>query len=101
MNQIPPFESHGDIAPEAFADLKSELSTLKADLARLTEALGKTARDGAKDVAEEAEAALGKVGEWTEDQYASLRDTVQAQPLAACAIAAGVGFLLGVFLLRR
>lgn len=101
MNKTPSFETPGETSPEALAELRADLATLKADLARLTETLGKTAREGVKDVADEAEAAFENMGEWTEGQYATLRDTIQAQPLTSCAVATGVGFLLGVLLLRR
>jgi len=82
------------------AELQADLATLKSDLAQLADTLGKTARHGVQGAAGEAEAAANEVVDWAEYQYESLRETVRAQPLTACAIAVGVGLVLGQ-LLRR
>lgn len=83
------------------AELKADLAAVKADLAKLMDTLERTARHGANGAAGEAEAAIDEVTEWAESQYETLRESIRAQPLAACAIAAGVGALLGQILLRR
>ncbi|MFG1462389.1 DUF883 C-terminal domain-containing protein [Xanthobacter sp. DSM 24535] len=83
------------------AEVRQDLEKLRADFAQLVETLGKTARHGVKGAAGEAELAAGEVTDWAEGQMATLRDSIQAQPLAACAIAAGVGALLGQLLVRR
>ncbi|MBA4791558.1 MAG: hypothetical protein AB1698_18055 [Pseudomonadota bacterium] len=82
-------------------ELKADLAAVKADLAQLMQTLTRTARHGVDGASEEAEAAMGDVSEWAEGQYATLRDYIQEKPLTACAIAAGVGALLGQILLRR
>ncbi|MDE1570513.1 DUF883 family protein [Aquabacter sp. P-9] len=86
---------------DALAELRSDLAALKADLSQLTETLGKTARDGVRGATSEAEVAMGEVTDWAEDQYLTLRHSIQAQPVTSIAIAAGVGFVLGQLLLRR
>jgi ElaB/YqjD/DUF883 family membrane-anchored ribosome-binding protein len=86
---------------DALAELRSDLAALKADLAQLTDTLGKTARDSVKGATTEAEVAMGEVTDWAEDQYLTLRETIQAQPVTSIAIAAGVGFVLGQLFLRR
>ncbi|MFG1299412.1 hypothetical protein V5F49_06400 [Xanthobacter sp. V3C-3] len=82
-------------------DVKADLQQLREDFNRLLDTLGKTARTGAKGAKGEAEAAAGEAVDWAEDQYVSLRETIRAQPITACAIAAGVGVILGQILLRR
>ncbi|MFG1360008.1 hypothetical protein [Xanthobacter pseudotagetidis] len=82
-------------------DIRKDLETLKEDFTRLAETLGKTARQTAKDAAGGAEMAAGEVSDWAEEQYLQLRETIRAQPLTACAVAAGIGLVLGQVLLRR
>lgn len=82
-------------------ELKADLASVKADLAQLMQTLTRTARHGVDGATEEAEAAMGEVSEWAEGQYATLRDYIQEKPLTACAIAAGIGAVLGQILLRR
>lgn len=86
---------------DSLAELRSDLAALKADLAQLTDTLGKTARDSVKGATTEAEAAMGEVSDWAEDQYLTLRHSIQAQPVTSIAIAAGMGFVLGQLFLRR
>ncbi|TCT03926.1 hypothetical protein [Aquabacter spiritensis] len=83
------------------AELKADLAAVKADLAQLMDTLSRTARHGVNGATGEAEAAIGEVSDWAESQYESLRENIRAQPLTACAIAAGIGALLGQILLRR
>ncbi|QTL03790.1 hypothetical protein J5J86_24250 [Aquabacter sp. L1I39] len=95
-------DTNGTAKPgDALAELRSDLAALKADLAQLTDTLGKTARDGVKGATTEAEVAMGEVTDWAEDQYMTLRHSIQAQPVTSIAIAAGVGFVLGQMFLRR
>lgn len=85
----------------SLADVREDLDQLRADFARLLDTLGKTARNGVKGATGEAEAAAGDVTDWAEGQYQTLRETIREQPITACAIAAGVGVILGQILLRR
>jgi ElaB/YqjD/DUF883 family membrane-anchored ribosome-binding protein len=48
-----------------------------------------------------ADQITSQVEDWTNDNAEQLRETVREQPLAACAVAMGIGALLGVILLRR
>ncbi|MFG1189664.1 hypothetical protein [Xanthobacter flavus] len=91
-------------APAAEAnlnDVKSDLDQLKADFTKLLETLGKTAKHSVKGAKGEAETAAGEVGDWAEEQFLTLRESIREQPITACAIAAGVGVILGQILLRR
>ncbi|MFS8036366.1 hypothetical protein ACI7BZ_05265 [Xanthobacter sp. AM11] len=88
-------------AEPSLADVREDLDQLRADFARLLDTLGKTARHGVKGAAGEAETAAGDVQDWAEGQYLTLRETIREQPVTACAIAAGVGVILGQLLLRR
>jgi len=85
----------------SLADLRQDLEKLRADFAQLVGTLGKTARHGVRGAAGDAEAAADEVTDWAEGQMNTLRERIVAQPLAACAIAAGVGALLGQLLVRR
>lgn len=82
-------------------DVKSDVDQLKADFTRLMDTLGKTAKHGVKGAKGEAETAAGEMSEWAEEQVLTLRETIRDQPIKACAIAAGVGVILGQILLRR
>lgn len=82
-------------------DLRRDVEALRADLARLADTLSQTARQGMRGAASEAELAAGEMSEWAEDQYMALREAIRAQPVTACAIAAGLGLVLGQFLMRR
>lgn len=91
-------------APAAEAslnDVKSDLDQLRADFTKLLETLGKTAKHSVKGAKGEAESAAGEVGDWAEEQVLTLRESIREQPITACAIAAGVGVILGQILLRR
>lgn len=83
------------------ADVREDLEQLRADFARLLDTMGKTARQGVKGAAGEAENAAEEVSDWAEGRYLTLRETIREQPVTACAIAAGVGVILGQLLLRR
>lgn len=89
----------GKVEP-SLEDLRADMEALKADLARLMETLAKTAQHGAKGAAAEAELAADEVTDWAEEQYLALRETIRAQPITACAIAAGMGLLFAQFLRR-
>lgn len=82
-------------------DVRQDLEQLRADVARLIETLGKTAQHKVEGLAGEAQAQAAAAGEWAEGHSVSVRETIREQPLAACAVAAGVGFVLGQILLRR
>ena len=91
-------------APAAEAslnDVKSDLDQRRADFTKLLETLGKTAKHSVKGAKGEAESAAGEVGDWAEEQVLTLRESIREQPITACAIAAGVGVILGQILLRR
>ncbi len=102
MADTPNLNPGSDFTSDAhIAELKADIATLKSDLAQLVETLGRTARHSVDGATGEAEAAIGEVTDWAETKYESLRESIQAQPLAACAIAAGLGALLGQILFRR
>ena len=105
------------------ANIDTRLSLLRADLDSLQEHatgvvgdVGNVANDGAqaaieaaRNIAERAyrlaeEAATSitdDVQEWASDNLGSARESVREQPLAAMAVAMGVGAFLGATLFRR
>lgn len=82
-------------------DVRQDLEQLRADVARLIETLGKTAQHKVEGLAGEAQAQAAAASEWAEGHSVSVREAIRDQPLAACAVAAGIGFVLGQILLRR
>ncbi len=97
----PAASASGSAAEANLKDVKSDLDQLRADFTKLLETLGKTAKHSVRGAKGEAESAAGEMGDWAEDQVVSLRESIREQPIKACAIAAGVGVILGQILLRR
>lgn len=83
------------------AELKEDIARLREDLAKLVGTVGETAKAGLKGARADAGAAAGEAGDWAEAQYHNMRTCIREQPITSCAIAAGVGFVLGQILLRR
>lgn len=83
------------------AELREDLDRLRSDIAKLLETAGKTAKVGLKGAKADAETAAVEVTDWAEERYLALRECVREQPVTSCAIAAGIGFVLGQILLRR
>lgn len=81
-------------------DMRSDLEQLRSDLTSLADTIAKSARENAKSVASDAKAAASQVGDLAGDQYVQVRDRIREQPMTACAIAIGVGILLGQMLRR-
>ncbi|MFG1351771.1 YqjD family protein [Xanthobacter autotrophicus] len=88
-------------AEPGLSDVRADLDQLRADFAQLIETLGKTAKHGVKGAKGEASSAAEDVSDWAEGHYLTLRESIREQPVTACAIAAGVGVILGQILLRR
>ena len=63
-------------------ELAQQIAAIRADLQSLTSAVGGIAQDKAMDAARQAE------------------QTIRQNPLSAVAIAAGLGFLFGIFMWR-
>lgn len=85
----------------SLADLREDLDQLRSDFAQLLETLGRTARAGVRGATGDAGTAASDVTDWAEEQYLTLQESIRDQPIKACAIAAGVGVILGQILLRR
>lgn len=82
-------------------DVRQDLDRLREEVSRLLEALGKGAQKTMEEVKVEAEAKMETAEAWAEGRCHSAREAIRAQPLAACALAAGLGLILGQILLRR
>ncbi|WP_320178672.1 hypothetical protein [Roseovarius pacificus] len=92
--------------------LSEQISTLRADIATISETLydlgrssGDAAIDGARrkaaDLRDEGERQLRAARHHAEDMGQQATDAVRAQPAAAVGIAVGVGFLLGFMTGRK
>ncbi|MDP4033174.1 MAG: hypothetical protein Q8P60_10050 [Pseudorhodobacter sp.] len=79
--------------PELPEDLREQIAILRADLAKL-----KTT--AANEVANSVEAVGRKAAKSGREARESVVEAVLANPLGAIGIAAGLGFLLGVFTRR-
>lgn len=85
----------------SLGDVRQDLDQLRADFARLIDSLGKTAHSKVEGLAGEAQVQAAAASEWAEGHSVSVREAIREQPFVACAVAAGVGLLLGQLLLRR
>ncbi len=86
-------------------DIAAQMEVLRADMATLTHSVSELAKDRAtkaRDAARDAALAQGKaVADSAAQMTRQAEDAVRAQPLAATAIAAGLGFALGYLSNRR
>jgi ElaB/YqjD/DUF883 family membrane-anchored ribosome-binding protein len=96
--------------------LRSDLDSLQENAKGFVGDVGNVANDGARAAIEAArnlaerayrladearESVTDDVGEWASDNLDTARETVRDQPLAAIAVAMGVGALFGAVFLRR
>lgn len=81
--------------------LKSDFQALQDDMKGLATGVGAAASDVFHTTNRTAENALESVGEWTNDNIGSLKDTVRKQPLAAVLVSMSAGALVGAILSRR
>ncbi|MGQ3676412.1 glycine zipper domain-containing protein [Xanthobacter sp. TB0139] len=81
--------------------LRKELSQMREELAHMLENAGESARTKAKETAEKAEHMAGEASRVAGRGCGALKETVREQPVTACAVAAGVGLLVGLLLHRR
>jgi ElaB/YqjD/DUF883 family membrane-anchored ribosome-binding protein len=85
--------------------LRDDLESLQTDMKGLAGGVGDAAQarlnEMLRNTEDMAEQISSQVEDWTNDNAESLRDQVREQPLFACAVAMGVGALLGAILLRR
>lgn len=82
-------------------DLRLDLERMRAELARLLDAAGDSAKAVADEALASAEVKAESASLWAGTQCESVRETIRRQPLTACAVAAGIGLVLGQVLLRR
>lgn len=104
--------AQGKKKPADSDELQEKLAALRADLEALQVNLKGLAGDAGDAATEKINAAINdamgsvqdmaeRTEEWSEDHLASVRESVREQPLASCALAMGVGALLGAILFRR
>lgn len=101
-----------NVADKEVEKLRAEMDTLRADLARLTEQLSRTAKAGASAASdsareeyarlrEEMDRVAGIVGDRSRQGMHMVQDQVETHPFVSLGAAFGVGFLLGKLLDRR
>ena len=104
--------TQGRKKPADSDDLQEKLAALRADLEALQVNLKGLAGEAGDAATEQMSAAISdamssvqdmaeRVEEWGEDHLDTVRESVREQPLASCALAMGVGALLGAILFRR
>jgi len=98
-------KSHGDDLHDRLAALRADLEALQADMKGLAGDAGEAAtakmNSALNDAMESVQDLADRVEEWGEDHLTSIKESVREQPLASCALAMGIGALLGAILLRR
>jgi len=81
--------------------LKSDFQALQHDMRGLAGSVSEAASDMTHAANRATEDALESMGDWTNDNIGSLRDTVRKQPLASIILSMGAGALVGALFLRR
>jgi ElaB/YqjD/DUF883 family membrane-anchored ribosome-binding protein len=85
--------------------LREDLEALQTDMRGLAGGVGDAAtarlNEMLRNTEDMADQITAQVEDWTNDNAESLREQVREQPLFACAVAMGIGALLGAILLRR
>lgn len=109
-------QSSSNGSPKAYEksvkDLETEMAALRSDIADISETLKGIGKGGVADLNARAREtashlkARGKAqakyaGEQAHAAYDAAEDTVRHNPAASVGVAAGVGFLVGLFLSRR
>lgn len=107
-------QSNGSSKTEAKSvkDLEAELAVLRSDISDISETLkgiGKSgasdlnarARDTASNLKAKGAAQARQAGEQANAAYGAAEHTVRQNPAASVGVAAGVGFLVGLFMSRR
>lgn len=79
--------SEGSTTPDS--DLQAQVSQLREDLAKLT-----------SSISNKAEQKLDHAQDQAKEQVERIEGQIRENPLAATAIAAGIGFLLGAIISR-
>lgn len=104
--------TQGKKKPADGDELQEKLAALREDLKALQDNVKGLAGDAGDAAAAKMNAAINdamnsvqdmaeRVEDWGEDHLVSVRESVREQPLASCALAMGVGALLGAILFRR
>ncbi|MGQ3672941.1 hypothetical protein ACT6QG_11140 [Xanthobacter sp. TB0136] len=81
--------------------LRQELDQMRSELSKFLDNAGETARSKVKEAAASAEEAAHEASRIADKGCTVLRDTVREQPVASLAVAAGLGFIASLLLLRR
>ncbi len=81
--------------------LRVELDQMRSELSKLLENAGDTARAKVKEAAATAEDVAHEASRAADKGCTVLRDTVREQPVTSLAVAAGLGFIASLLLLRR
>ena len=96
----------------AVGEISTQISALKADVAGLTAALGQYAKAQKNNLSNAASEGMNAVRDHAVDQmnaarqigeksYANAESLVRSHPAGSIAVAAGVGFLVGLVTTRR
>ena len=98
-------KSNGGHMHDRLAALREDLEALQSDVRGLAGDAGDAAsakmNEAINDAMESVQDLTDRFEEWGEDHLVSVRQSVRDQPLAACALAMGIGAMLGAVLFRR
>lgn len=98
-------KSPGENLQDRLAALREDLEALQTDMKGLagdaSDAATAKMNTALNDAMESVQDMTDRVEEWGEDHLGSFKESVREQPLAACALAMGIGAFLGAIFLRR
>ena len=97
--------TNGGQLQDRLAALRADLEALQSDVKGLAGDAGDAAsakmNQALNDAMESVQDLTDRFEDWGEDHLVSVRQSVREQPLAACALAMGIGTMLGAILFRR
>jgi ElaB/YqjD/DUF883 family membrane-anchored ribosome-binding protein len=89
-------------APEIdIRNLSNELTQLRADLAKVADAVKEVARQGGASAVYKGKQMAGDVQEQVKHHARTVSETIEEKPVAASLVAFGIGFILGAVLRHR
>jgi ElaB/YqjD/DUF883 family membrane-anchored ribosome-binding protein len=96
---------NGHTSAASLESLQQDLAALQANMSKVISGLGGAASDGVTQAMRSASSTAEEVAEQVEaygqEGVDTVRSSIRAQPLVACAISVGAGALLGALLSRQ
>src|SRR5690349_21067307 len=91
---------NGNGSVASISSLQEDLASLQAEMNKIVAGLGGAASAGVGQAVHAAEDALEQAEAYGQEGVDTVRSSIRAQPLIACAISVGAGALIGALLTR-